>query len=242
MNSVLLCIVVLAGPLLAQELIPPGTILPAQTNSSLDSRKVKAGQPFATRLMQEVLLPAGKIPAGAKILGHVVGVEALPGAGSRLRLQFDAVRFDKHELTVNTHLRALASMAEVHEAQVPATATDRGTPWAWMTTNQIGGEVAYGQGGPVTRGEEVVGQKISGGGVRAKPRATVGTTCPQNSGNDLPQSMWVFSSDACGLYGYPNLAVAHYGRTAPLGQIVLESTQGPIKLSGGSGMLLIVTN
>ena len=131
-------------------------------------------------------------------------------------------------------------MMEVEDAQVPPTGTDRGTPWAWMTTSQIGGEVVYGQGGPVTHGSQVVGQAAPGG-VLVRLSAKPGTSCrgPVDD-NDRLQALWVFSSDACGTYGFSDLEIAHAGRTVPLGQITLESKHGRIHVSSGSGLLLRV--
>lgn len=59
-------------------------------------------------------------------------------------------------------------------------------------------------------------------------------------GNDRLQALWVFSSDACGLYGFPDLEIKHTGRTGPLGQIILSSTSGHVHISAGSGLLLRV--
>ena len=108
--------------------------------------------------MQDVPLPAGgKIPAGAQVTGHVTDV--MPGAvrGTGISLRFDTLNSGGHGIPIATNLREMASMMDVPDAQAPTTGTDRGTPWAWMTTNQIGGEVVYGQGRPVTDGSEVVG-------------------------------------------------------------------------------------
>jgi hypothetical protein len=191
--------------------------------------------------MQDVPLPTGKIPAGATVIGHVVKVmPAANGSGATIGLEFDTVKLRGRTLPITTSLRALASMMEVQEAQVPPTGTDRGTPWAWMTTNQIGGDVVYGQGGPVTHGSQVVGQAVPGG-VLARLTAKPGTSCWEAAeANDRPQALWIFSSDACGIYGFSDLEIAHAGRTAPLGQITLASSQGRIHISGGSGLLLCV--
>jgi hypothetical protein len=227
------------------DVIPVGTILPVQLNSTLDSRKMKPGQPITARVMQDVPLPAGrKVPAGAKLLGHVVSTASGPAGGARLTLQFDSVKFNHRSLAVNTNLRALASMMEVEYAQLPLVGSDRGTPWAWSNTRQIGGEIAYGQGGAVYHGGEKVGYSPAGGGALVIPRSAPGNRCPEEApANQRPQALWLFSSDACGLYGFSHtLAIAHDGRAAPHGQIVLESHKGPVKVSGGSGMLLRVTD
>ena len=51
MKSFLLGFLLLSAAALAQNEIPPGTILPAQLNSSLNSRKITAGQTFTARIL-----------------------------------------------------------------------------------------------------------------------------------------------------------------------------------------------
>ena len=240
MRSLLIGLLVFSTGVFAQDAVPAGTVLPARLNTSLDSQKSKPGQVITARIMQDVPLPAGgKIPAGAKVTGHVIEVVSAGGSAS-ISLRFDAVNFRGRSIPVITNLRALASMMDVQDAQVPPTGTDRGTPWAWMTTHQIGGEAVYGQGGPVTNGSQVVGQAAPGG-VLVRLGTRPGTNCRGAAeGDDRLQALWVFSSDACGLYDFPGLEITHAGRTGPLGQITLASKEGRIHISGGSGMLLRV--
>ncbi len=112
-----------------------------------------------------------------------------------------------------------------------------------MTTVQVGGDVVYGEGGPVTTaddGNQVVGKAVDGG-VLVKVRAREGTRCRGAlDGNDSPQALWVFSSDACGAYGLDHISIAHAGRTNPTGVIALASAAGNFKLHPGTGMLLRV--
>ena len=51
--------------------------------------------------------------------------------------------------------------------------------------------------------------------------------------------MWVFSVDACGVYGAEDLKLTRHGDTDPLGQVTLESSSN-VRLGGDSGWLLVV--
>jgi len=249
MRSLLAVLLLGSSGLFAQEAIPAGTVLPVQLKSSLDSLKSRPGQRITARITQDVPLPparqaqqrlGSKIPAGAKVTGHVTELATNGGIGPTVSLRFDAVNFRGHTIPVTTNLRAMASMMDVEDAQVPPVGTDRGTPWAWMNTIQIGGEAVYGQGGEVTHGSQVVGQ-YAPGGVLVRLSDKPGSSCRGAvEGNDRPQALWVFSSDACGLYGFRDLKIKHAGCTAPLGQITLVSTSARLHVSAGSGLLLRV--
>jgi len=226
----------------AQDAIPLGTILPVQLNSSLNSQKNRSGQIISGRIMQDVPAASGKrIRAGSKVVGRILSVtSASNGTPAEITLQFDVLKFSHTSAPITTNLRAMASMMEVEDAQVPPTGTDRGTPWAWMTRILIGGEVVYGQGGPVARGDQIVGQALYDG-VLLPLRARPGSNCRgETAGNNRLQALWVFSSDACGVYGMEHVEIKHAGRTAPLGEISLTSKQGNVNIRSGSGMLLRV--
>ena len=227
----------------AQSSIPPGTILPARLNSSLNFQKIHAGQRITARVMQDVPLPSGqKIKSGSKLAGEVLTVE--PGGSAQpaiIKLRFDQLDYSHHSVRINTNLRALASLMEVEDAQTPLTGPDRGTPWVWATRNLIGGEVAYGTG-PVARGTEIVGEGLIDG-VLMPARANEPLGCrAEVDGNREPQAFWVFSSDACGVYGLGDLHISHAGRTAPIGEIMLTSRSGRANVRSGSGLLLRINS
>lgn len=224
----------------AQTTIPAGTVFPVQLNSTLSAVKNKPGQVISARVMQDVPLSAKKeIHAGAKVIGHIVSVKAVGnGAPSEVTFAFTKVKYSGHEVPINAHLRALASMTDIEDAQIPPSGTDRGTPWAWATRNLIGGEVAYGQGGPVSRGVDTVGEALDGG-VLAAVNANREFGCRGKlDDNGARQALWLFSSNACGVYGIPDLQIAHAGRTAPVGQVNLVARQENVEVRAGSGMLL----
>jgi hypothetical protein len=237
-----LSLIMLSMDLFAQNTIPAGTIVPVALNSSLNSRKVKPGQVITARVMQDVpLSPGSTIHAGAKVLGRVIDVKpANGGTGAQVSFRFDTLVVSKRRIPIITNLRALASMMAVEAAQLPESGPDRGTSQNAWTTDQIGGEVVYRGGGPVADGLRSVGEPTYGGvlvHVSAKP----GSPCRgEIEGNDRLQALWVFSSDACGVYDFAGLAIVHAGRTDPVGEITLASDKGELNIRAGSGMLLRV--
>lgn len=219
--------------------IPDGTILPVQLSTALSVEKSAQSQVISGRIAQDVLLENGaKLRARTKVLGHVVRVTQ--GNPSQITITFDKIQISKEKfLTVTTNLRALASYLEVNSATMPIMSPDSGTPWVWWNTQQVGGEDLYGSG-PLARGDEIVGHWTTGGAV-AKVCATETCRCPIDD-SDREQALWVFSTDACGVYGYRNLAIEHAGRTNPLGEITLSFTNRKLTIRAGSGMLLRVNN
>lgn len=224
--------------------IPPGTILPIHLNSTISSAKSKPGQVIAGRIMQDVpLAPGARVREGSKVVGHIVEVNpATTGVPARISFQFDKLISSHQTISITTNLRAIAGFMEVREAQTPFGAGESNDN-QWLTTVQVGGDVAYGEGGPVTTGENanVVVGKLINGGLLGIVRAKEGTECRGAiDGNDNPQALWVFSSDACGVYGFEHISIAHAGRTDPVGLIVLTSDKGSLKIAAGAGLLLRV--
>jgi hypothetical protein len=236
-KSILLVTLFFVTPAFAQVAFPSGTIVAVQLNSSLNSRKVKPGQEITARVMQDVPLPLDKrLRAGSKLVGKIESVRlANHGGGAEISIRFDQLRLAQQTVPITVKLRALASMMAVEDAQVPATGPDRGTPWAWSTRNLIGGDVAYGQGGPVERRNQKVGTTLANGvltPVRANPTAG----CPaEPTDNTEPQAFWVFSSDACGVYGFDGVQIANPGSEP--GAAVITSTQGDLDIRAGSALL-----
>jgi hypothetical protein len=195
--------------------------------------------------MQDVPLGSGKrIHEGSKVIGHIVEVtSATASAQARISLQFDKLLSENQIIPITTDLRAITSFVGVSEAQTPTMAPGEGDNFDALPTVQVGGDVVYGFGGPVTteaNADDVVGKELKDG-VLGQVRAKEGTKCRgAMDGNDSPQALWVFSSDACGTYRLEHIRIAHAGRTAPAGVIVLVSDSGKLKISGGAGMLLRV--
>ncbi|MFZ3264682.1 MAG: hypothetical protein WA172_11840 [Terriglobales bacterium] len=240
--SIALLSIAFSMRLAAEVVIPAGTILPVALNSSINSKKSKPGQVITARIMQDVPLSAGeKIPAGSKVIGHVIGASEANNGGARLSLRFDTLVTRKQRIPINTSLRALASGTTIWEAQLPMTGPDRGTSENSWTTVQVGGdEVVYRGGGPVVEGHEIVGRPTMDG-VLVRVDSVSGNRCRgELDSNDRLQALWVFSSDACGAYGLPHVTIEQAGRSNPVGTIVLRSDQPELNIRGGGGMLLRV--
>ena len=222
--------------------IPPGTILPVRLNSTLSSAKNKPGQIVTARVMQNVPLPDGqKIRAGATVIGHITSVtQASNGTPATISLRFDTLKTSREQIPITTNLRAVASFVEVHETEVPLMGADRGTPEDTYTTEQVGGDTVYRGGGPVEGPSGTVGRPVYDGVLDQVNANPDGGCRGAVDSNDAPQALWVFSSDACGSYGLPDVQIVRAGRTSPVGEITLESTSGEVKVDAGAGLLLRV--
>jgi len=224
---------------IAQYRIPAGTILPAQLSSTIDSRKAHPGDRISARLKQEVNVPGSKLPQGARLSGKVLSVDP-----SRVTITFDKVEADGHAIPIRTNLRAIAGMTAVLDAQMPSNTVsgDRGSALADWNTIQVGDQVAYGRNGPLMAGSRVVGHSLMSGGVVGVPETSYGSKCRGDVGDSkTPQSLWVFATSACGVYGIDGLTLDHAGRTEPVGQIAFSSSNH-VLIRAGSGVLLRVVD
>lgn len=229
----------------AGDKIPAGTLLPVILRTPFSFNKCKAGEKLRGKIAQEVLLPHGsKIKKGSTVEGRIAEVTpAANGNGTKISMVFDRVQMDGQWVPIVTDLRAIAGFMTVLDAQVPTEAPEQGTPYAWLPTMQIGGDSVFGLRGPVASSDDdykVIG-KFTGYGVLGQVRANESKGCRGAvDGNNHPQALWVFSSDACGVYGIENLKIAHAGRTEPNGTIVLVSETQKVDLRNGDGLLLRV--
>ena len=234
MARLLLALAFLGLPCTAQTAVPAGALLPVTLEHGLNARKLRAGQPIHASLLQTI--PGTRIQRGARLQGAVVAVQAGKDGPARLELRFDAIRTHGRTLPLRASLRALASALEVEEAQIPEEMSSRGlNPESW-DTRQIGGDQVYRGGGPVEENGVPVGKPGPYGAV-ATPQARPGQACRGVvAGNSHPQALGLFSADACGLYGYPELRIQGAGRSG--GPIVLTAPRGNLNLRGGSALLL----
>jgi hypothetical protein len=209
---------------LSAQSLPTGTTLPVTLTSSL-SQESRPSQTITARVMQAISIPGLRIPAGAQMVGHVLRIGPSDETGTQLSLRFDRIAIHKGgEIPLIDGLRAIASPTEINNAEIPKAGPDEGiSPYSW-TTVQVGGDVRYGTGGPVMAGGTEVGKGVPGG-VVARIKATPGSECSQLQSTSQPQSLWVFSSGACEVYGFADLKIQQSGLTAPVGEIMLSSSR-----------------
>jgi hypothetical protein len=224
----------------AQESVPAGMLIPVALQTTISSARTKQGDTISARVMQDVLTPHGVIRRGSRLIGHVVQVSTNNGGPASVTLQFDTIREAGRDVPVTTVLRAMASYMAVEEAQIPPTGPDEGTPTNAWTTVQIGGDVVYRGGGPVASGLEKVGKPVNHGVLSQVTENPEGQCRGEIDGNNNPQSLWVFSSAACGTYGLSNVHIVKKGISDPAGNIVLASHKGTLHLARGTGMVLRV--
>lgn len=228
--------------------IPPGTILPVILRSTISPDKAKQGEIIHGEIAQNVPLPGGsKIRKGSKVEGHVVEVvPAASGAGAKISVRFDKLYFQGQAIPITTDLRAIAGFMEVLDAGVPNEGMGEGDVGNWMTTTQIGGDSVFGVGGTVASAHDTskaVGESLTDGGVLVQPNPNPSGRCRGAlDGNDNPQALWVFSSDACGTYGLSKVSISHAGRTDPVGTVTLDLQAPKAKIQSGAGLLLRVVS
>ena len=232
-----------AGGVYAQNTIPSGTIIPIFLPHTIDSQKSKPGQAIVAKVAQDVPLEKQVVHRNTKVLGKISQIEHSAGR-TTLVLQFDRIQLGKAQVPITTQLRALADAASVEQAQTPTDSINMwsSSPWA-RNTVQIGGDAVYRGGGPVqSLTGEIVGAPTGciQCGVLDRVPAAPGPQCAGSVADDTePQAMWVFSADACGIYGFSNLQFQNGSTVSRDGQI-LFSAHRPIKLSSGTALLLTV--
>jgi hypothetical protein len=168
----------------------------------------------------------------------VIGLEVTSSVGQvrHLSVQFDQLEDGGRIIPLNVSLRAMASSENVFQAKTPIDAiSSYESSYGW-TTKQVGGDVVFRGRGYIASSQGKVGRW---NGTGAWGKLTAAGDCLATDSNDQEQALWVFSTTACGVYGFENLRIAHAGSTAPLKQIILESAKD-ILVRGGSGWLLLV--
>jgi hypothetical protein len=224
----------LAGPA-----VPAGTVLPIKLDTALNAKKDSAGKKLEGSLMQDVELPdGGKIGARSKIVGQIVSVGKPSDPDASLVLKFDSIQDHDRSIPIHVAVLAIASLGDVAAAQQPIDGVADAEASTQWVTKQVGGDIVHRGRNKVASDEGVLGTWIEGSSVVMKLTEDATLGCPTGPGYDREQSLWVFSSRACGTYDLGDTRIEKAGREAPLGNIELKST-GKLEIRGGSGWLLI---
>jgi len=225
-------VVVIFSAISLAQALPAGTVLPVSVKSRIESKKEATGKKFEGSVMQEVLSSDGRvIKRGARVSGHIVSA-----SDSKLVLRFDSVEDSGQTIPLNVRLLAVASMTSVADAESPVNAVPDLPTNEW-TTRQVGGDVVFRGRGITKSASGVTGKWLDGSNVlmMLTPNPDVG--CENGPGYERVQSLWLFSSAACGTYGFKDLTIARDESTTP-GNIELDS-ESNVDIRPGSGWLLI---
>jgi hypothetical protein len=128
-------------------------------------------------------------------------------------------------------------MDAVSEARQPANPNSGygTTSWDWNMA-LIGGQAAF-NGQRIVKSQDghVVGKVVEPGQILGVPMANPERGCAGAPPDSPAQAFWLFSTDACGTYGFKDLTIA--GNTGTKSQIILQSHE-KIVVRDGSGLLL----
>lgn len=223
--------------------LPSGLTIPVHLEQTLDLATVSVGTTIEARVAQTVpLTERAKIDMKALANGKVLSVtKDSDGTGVAFTVAFVQLEDHDQKFSLTTSLRAIASFESVRAAQEPLTGADGGSPPGWDNTIQIGGDIRYGNAGIVrNQKKQKVGKGVVGGvlvHIQANPNRGCDGPKP---GEDFLRATWVFSANACGVYGFKHVNVVHNGSSDPLGQIVLHFDKAESKLERGTALLLEV--
>jgi len=202
--------------------LPGGTAINAQLNSSVDSKKAKAGDEVEAHTTEEIKY-AGRtiVPQGTRLEGHVTEATARSKghSGSTLAIQFDkAIPKKGEEISLNVALVAIAA---------PQSDVSGGLPGS-------GSDPVVGAGAPTAAGSPMGTGRTptSAPGTPSYPAGgAAGATTESNGSAQLP-------ANSRGVYGLKDLklmaASANGGQTT-----VITSSGKNVRLNSGTRLLLV---
>lgn len=157
--------------------VPAGTIFLIRLSDPLDTRTVKAGDPFQARLAEPLVAASGEsIASGKQIKGHVSAVQ--PGLRTRMILSFDEIE------TTGGWVPLMATVTGVPGEHGLRQIGDEGEIGRQgMTKEQIAEAIVAGAGKGAAEGEESGGWRGAAAG--AGSGAAQGAVSAFESGHDL---------------------------------------------------------
>jgi hypothetical protein len=221
--------------------LPVGTAIPVSFTKTLDAAKLKVGDPVIAKTDQVIIAGGQRISRGAQLIGTVVEAQPMTSAGgaSELAIKFDTLRVRDQAFAIHIALRAIASFIDSYSTRSPA--VDNGYPEN-SVYRQVGGDHFYRNDTVYSNEWDEVG-KASHDGVFVKLQ-NVQLTNPRNhvvcDATDAVQSVGVFASSACGVYGFQDLTIDASGSDNSA-VIRFHSAKRTVKITSYSTALFQVT-
>ncbi len=231
-----LLVMLVCGAAFAQD-IPAGTAIPVMLGSSVNARKDKPGKRIKGEVMEEVRIGDDIIKERSQVYGRLVRVSYSRESGASIAIVFDELRVGGKAIPVKASLLAIASMTEVAWAEEPINTGANTLPENEWVMRQVGGDVVYRGRRLVQSSSGPVGKWVAGKGVRVALTPVPDSGCRSGPGYNREQALWIFSSNACGAYGWKDLNIERRP-ASPGGEIILKSPRN-INIRGGSGWLLM---
>lgn len=200
--------------------LPSGTAVNAELNSSVDSKKAKAGDKVEAHTTEEIKY-ADKIivPKGAKLEGHVTEATARSkgDSGSTLAIQFDkAIAKKGEEIPLNVAIVAIAAPQRDFSGGLPGQGSD---PMAGAGASTAGGSPMGTSHTPT-----------ASPGTPNYPGGADGTMGSNGTGQ--------LSAKSRGVYGLGDLKLMATSSDASAATIITSSGKN-VHLDGGTRMLLV---
>lgn len=225
-----------------------GTAFNAELNSSLDSKKVRIGDPVAAHTTEDAR-SGGKvvIPKGAKLVGHVTQASAKSNGEteSALGVVFDKAIFKNgQEVPLNVALMAIASTPA--DAPMPSADVDSVGPTGVPAASSGAGANRGALGGVAPAAGEATGNLAAtatdktanvgrapevAANTAEVARPAAGTTGGLNPGGQ-------FTSNSRGVFGLNGLNLNTATSSATKGSVI-TSTGRNVKLDSGTRLLLV---
>jgi hypothetical protein len=224
--------------------LAPGTALPIRFTHTVMARTARTGDALTARTLQVVMNgPVDSVPKGARVLGHVVQVSyGGKNLDSLLTIEFDKIVYDHASHPICASARAIANSLDAYQATMETTSLETDPT---LGTTLVGGDhIRPGDNQVIAPdGDDVGISNHFGIFSRLEPgdphRGSALHAC---GGIPTLQSVAIFSSRACGLYGFPGMTMLSTGNGDPRGQIQLQSHRSGVEIPSGSAALLQIVS
>ncbi len=222
--------------------LAPGTAVPVIFTRTINVKTSRTGDRITAKITQVIFNgPVQTVAKGSLVAGHI---EKVSYSGkddpSSLEIKFDELVTKHEKQPVCFSVRALADLNHVYNAHSPVTSMDAGASLGTTLVGgdhiQLGGKQVYAKDG-----DNVGISNRFGIFSRLEPADPHDNSTPVACGGvSTLQSVAIFSSRACGLYGFSGMQLIQTGGPESNGTIELQSKRGAVEIHSGSAALLQV--